>query len=71
MGLIPMDPVTRSMPSRGYFVAAAYTPATARPTMSASLWALATKLMRNSGLATAIQRARAPLIPCRRASLGT
>ena len=55
----------------GCFVAAKYTPATARPTMRASLWALATKLMRNSGLATEIHRARAPLTLCSRASLGT
>ena len=39
--------------------------------MSASLWALATKLIRNSGLATAIHSARAPLMPCSSASFGT
>ncbi len=85
MGLMPRDRVTSTTPATPHAAECAadwgrsgcparrahHVPARARPTMRASLWPEATKLMVKSGLAALTHCAHAPLTRRRRASRGT
>ena len=71
MGLMVEARVMATAPQEQCRSAASARPVTTRPTMSASLWAPATKCMRTTGLRTPSHSARAGSTPCRRASRGT